>query len=297
MGYELKRVALDFSWPHEKVWSGYKNPHQANMTDCPHCGGTAHALVARHLKDLWYGRTPFRPEDRGSAPFTPCTPAILQLARANVEAAPGYYGKDDAAVAREAQRLCALYNGSWSHHLNELDVAALLAEDRLWALTRPRLPDGGWGPRDPAYVPTPAEVNAWSLSGLGHDSFNAWICIQAECARLAVPFYCEHCEGEGSIWDSAEAKNRYETWVRTDPPAGAGYQLWETVTEGSPVSPVFATPEALAQWLASNSEAAMSAEGWLKFIEEEGSAPTLVVVGDAVMPGVQAVAARVGPQV
>lgn len=33
-----------------------------------------------------------------------------------------------------------------------------------------------------------------------------------------------------------------------DPPTGLGYQLWETTTEGSPQSPVFATLDALATW-------------------------------------------------
>lgn len=34
--------------------------------------------------------------------------------------------------------------------------------------------------------------------------------------------------------------------------SGDGYQLWETCTEGSPISPVFATMEELAGWCAVN---------------------------------------------
>ena len=34
-----------------------------------------------------------------------------------------------------------------------------------------------------------------------------------------------------------------------DPPAGEGWQVWENVSEGSPVSPVFATKEALIEHL------------------------------------------------
>lgn len=37
-----------------------------------------------------------------------------------------------------------------------------------------------------------------------------------------------------------------------DPPKGEGFQLWETITEGSPLSPVFDTPEELTKWLADN---------------------------------------------
>jgi len=38
--------------------------------------------------------------------------------------------------------------------------------------------------------------------------------------------------------------------TKIDPPTGDGWQLWETVSEGSPCSPVFATAEELAQHLA-----------------------------------------------
>ena len=38
-------------------------------------------------------------------------------------------------------------------------------------------------------------------------------------------------------------------WPMAEPPTGDGYQIWETV-KGSPISPVFATPEELAQHMA-----------------------------------------------
>ena len=42
-----------------------------------------------------------------------------------------------------------------------------------------------------------------------------------------------------------------QSWpdCRIPPPTGEGWQLWENVTEGSAVSPVFATAEELAEWL------------------------------------------------
>lgn len=36
------------------------------------------------------------------------------------------------------------------------------------------------------------------------------------------------------------------------PPKGEGYQLWETTSEGSPVSPVFETLDELCEWCESN---------------------------------------------
>lgn len=36
------------------------------------------------------------------------------------------------------------------------------------------------------------------------------------------------------------------------PPEGDGYQLWETTSEGSPVSPVFGTLDELCEWCETN---------------------------------------------
>lgn len=36
------------------------------------------------------------------------------------------------------------------------------------------------------------------------------------------------------------------------PPTGDGYQLWETTTEGSPISPVFVTLDELCEWCEEN---------------------------------------------
>ncbi len=37
-----------------------------------------------------------------------------------------------------------------------------------------------------------------------------------------------------------------------EPPEGEGYQLWETTSEGSPVSPVFKTLDELCEWCEKN---------------------------------------------
>ena len=43
-----------------------------------------------------------------------------------------------------------------------------------------------------------------------------------------------------------------EQWEPTDPPTGDGWQLWQSVSEGGPVSPVFAEREGLVAWLMSD---------------------------------------------
>lgn len=53
-----------------------------------------------------------------------------------------------------------------------------------------------------------------------------------------------------------------------EPPTGEGFQLWETTTEGSPQSPVFASVEELADWCEGNAttfaSCKVSREQWLK---------------------------------
>lgn len=60
---------------------------------------------------------------------------------------------------------------------------------------------------------------------------------------------CEVCDGQGTLEDYPGQRAEAEAWERSDPDEGEGWQLWETVSEGSPVSPVFPDAEGLAKWL------------------------------------------------
>lgn len=109
---------------------------------------------------------------------------------------------------------------------------------------------------------------------------------------------CLRCKGEGSLWDSHSNKVRAERWRRKEPPKGVGYQLWETVSEGSPISPVFAKPEELADWLASPAyersvDQGTTREQWLRFINGPGWAPSMMSSpATGLVTGVQAVAGK-----
>lgn len=208
----------------------------------------------------------------------PSHPAIVAQAERNVLYSPEYYRGHDA-VEREAHRLAKHYNGCWCHHLNALDVAALVKDGRLVDFTHTFTRESGWVPRDPPVIPTPEQVNAWSLTGMAHDSLNQWVVVRAECERLGVKAMCTACAGSGSVWESPEAKAKAEAWKPVEPPAGEGYQIWETVSEGAPISPVFDTPEELARYMhlvgrppgAADSN---TYEAWPAFILGPGWAPT-----------------------
>lgn len=277
MGRQVRRVPLDFDWPTGKVWDGYLMPDHLHGLPCPACDGTGYSPHARHLQDLWYGYIPFDPASNGSTPLAADTPAVRAFAERNVQHSPSYYGTSEQAVQREAQRLADLWNGQWSHHLNADDVAALLAGDRLWDLTKMWKTGDGWQPKDPPVVPTPEQVNEWSLRGFGHDSINQSVVVRARCEREGVGLLCADCAGEATLWRDDAHKTAYEAWQPVDPPEGEGWQLWETTSEGSPMSPVFATADGLAQWMADP----VRGRDWLplsaaqRFVEE-GWAPTFV---------------------
>lgn len=57
------------------------------------------------------------------------------------------------------------------------------------------------------------------------------------------------------------------------PPKGEGYQLWETTSEGSPVSPVFATLDTLCEWCEGNAtvfaDHKATRDQWKKMLEAD----------------------------
>lgn len=59
---------------------------------------------------------------------------------------------------------------------------------------------------------------------------------------------CRVCSGRGHV-ATREQEAEHDAWQPTDPPVGEGWQLWETVSEGSPLSPVFPDDAGLIGWL------------------------------------------------
>lgn len=89
----------------------------------------------------------------------------------------------------------------------------------------------------------------------------------------------------GKIWKGYlddvkynEETDEYEGYY--DPPKGEGYQIWETTSEGSPLTPVFENPKYLARyceihkvsWLGSYTS---TYDKWLAFITGKGWRPTI----------------------
>lgn len=125
-----------------------------------------------------------------------------------------------------------------------------------------------------------------------------------------VPAYWQHPADEKGafipLFDGAQYKHDIENWEEDEVPKRSDYMpLWteveathlmmyETCSEGTPISPAFETPEELARWLADNGASAFGSmtapyEAWLK-VAKGGFAPSAVIVNGALRSGVEAMA-------
>ncbi|MDE2099689.1 MAG: hypothetical protein KGL39_20720 [Patescibacteria group bacterium] len=160
------------------------------------------------------------------------------------------------------------------HALVQLIMIA--GEDSLRGRKHPWLQNAGLCPVEP---PTPdmAELTS-GLAGrepspLGHDSCDNW---RAEAKIIAaagldpkVWGICPTCEGDAI--DPA-FKAAYEAWQAYEPPTGDGYQLWDTTGDGSPITPVFASLDALCKYASVNcttfADYKASAAEWRRMLSE-----------------------------
>jgi hypothetical protein len=107
---------------------------------------------------------------------------------------------------------------------------------------------------------------------------------------------CEKCRHFSRLANLEMTDYDCPTILALDVPKGDGWQIWETVSEGSAITPVFATPEELAKWCVENNNgrynlagpgAKPDYDGWLRFIAA-GWAPSFVMTGGKLMSGVEA---------
>ena len=212
MGREIKRVPLDFDWPLGKRWEGFLNPHSSALEECDvcHCRGTSPAY--QELVNLWH---------YGNRMGLPIGDWKNKARRVNLTQEEVNYLVDQGG----------LYDLAWE-----------------WVKGEGRKPV--LNPNGSRYYPDAAEVSA-----AAHKSFfilmgsDEYIMCRHWLDEAGEPLLCAACAGEGRFFRTRKAQKLYDSWEETPIPEGDGWQVWETVSEGSPVSPVFATPEELIEYL------------------------------------------------
>ena len=276
MGREVRRVPLDFDWPIKKTWDGFLNHHYDKMSECPACGGTGSNEVGRFLSDAWYHHS----AEGLFGNFFGDNILSVWLRERYERAGWSASVCDNIEMAKRFGFTSLTH---WSDKLAQEEVDALISDGRLRDLTHTWTADDGWQPKEGVRNPTPDDVAVWASGGMGHDAINQWICVKARAKRFGVEnTQCEECAGSGEFWANEEDRVTAEAWERTPPPKGDGWQMWETTSDGSPISPVFATPEELATWLADTRASSFGPitndyDTWLKMIVGSGWAPSAVL--------------------
>jgi len=169
----------------------------------------------------------------------------------------------------------------WCYNITQHEVDALIEHNCLKDFTHMWTREDGWKKIEPPPKITAEQVNEWSQRSTSlFSGADQYVCVRARAEREGVWGLCETCKGDGNVWTKKGAKEAYELWEPEEPPAGEGWQIWETVSEGSPISPVFDTPEKLARWLADTGASAFgyetaTYEQWMCMIDA-GWVPTAV---------------------
>jgi len=110
-------------------------------------------------------------------------------------------------------------------------------------------------------------------SMIGYDGCDKWSATKKIIKVAGLPKtwgICPECKGNGIPKDKFK---KYDTWKETEPPKGKGFQLWETTSEGSPQSPVFATLDELCVWASINAstfaDCKATAKEWKKMLGKD----------------------------
>lgn len=180
----------------------------------------------------------------------------------------------------------------WHDKITQAEVDHLLSRGRLRSLVRNNDGTSTWE----SLPLSAADVNAAQDGGHGHDSVNQSILFQYRCERLGIDVNCSTCGGKASV-GTPEQFAAIEEWEPTDPPTGDGWQVWEDVSAGSPISPVFRSRDGVVTWLTSPDGFGTAWGLTLPYAEAEalvdagGSCGSTAIVDGVVLDGNRAVAA------
>lgn len=237
MSREVRRVPLDFDWPHNKVWDGYLMPESLKSDPCDACRSTG---------------------------TTPARQWVDQIAR-----------------------LLLMLDEDLNQQQRDRPMHPYLRDTgtRAWSVR----PSGDIAEFGTGLAGRPA-------SFMGHDAVDGWRAtekvIRAAGLDPGTWGKCLSCDGLGYSDKYPGQSVDAEAWECTEPPTGEGWQLWETVSEGSPISPVFAEKTGLVDWLCSDAyrigiSTPMEREQAERFVDA-GWAPSMVFsTATGLIPGEQ----------
>ena len=165
-----------------------------------------------------------------------------------------------------------LHGESWREHDEAWEGEFRLYKQGLWLLpdhdSHTGNPSNWWG--------------AYRIEMLPKEETEAWESMAA-CADWDERMRARFAEWHGEKGEPTDYMPDWPAEERTH------YQMYETCSEGTPISPVMETPEALAQWLADNEASAFgsmtaSYESWLAVVHQ-GCPIGFVIEGSKITSG------------
>lgn len=251
MSNEVRRVPLEFDWPLNKVWSGYIRPTELEGERCGACDGSGQTHFGWWLQKFSYAMGMLAEDVREQERGKPMHPWLSQF--------PHPHGHWEYPVAGDPQ------SGPGRFVIDRPSADALDFFAALMGIDKEQITGSLFG-RSPQYV-----VMTKLLEVTGAD------------------VSCKACEGHGSTEKYHGQRAEADAWVPTGPPEGEGWQLWENVSDGSPISPVLPTADDLAGWMSdpARGDRWVPMEAARKFIDV-GWAPTGVATPrDGAVSGVE----------
>ena len=288
MSRDVRRVPLDFDYPLGGTWQPYQRPASLALPKCPTCHGTGSNAAYEWLYQLMYrlGMAAHdvlvdQPRGKPMHPWLVEGPNLptFRVTRPVTDA-------ERIAAQQEIERSEAL--GEAAHHLLysavEPGSTTLIGYDVV-------RPDEALAELVIALSGEPRDRLASPFSG-GSTTAYAMANAVAAVAGLDPETWhkCRACNGEGNV-GTVEQRAAADAWEPTEPPTGEGWQLWQTVSEGGPISPVFSTPEELVTWLVEEYPHTkyghpMNRAQAEAFVDVGSSAGSFVQVGDGpLIPG------------
>lgn len=274
MGREVRRVPLDFDWPLKKTWKGFVNPHfkRCEAKDC-HGGETTAAAwvsaLAHFIAMLGEeaARAPHADELRRRGQIYP-HPYLTSWGPAPYEQTPAELCEALEAAGEDSERRRRVYVEYRRRHPPKLLPLSEGLVDFVSGLAGRRIGPG------PFNGNPEVEIFYALLKAAGIKKRSGW----------------EQCDACGGTGIDASVREAYEAWEPEEPPSGPGWQLWETVSEGSPISPVFATREEFVHHIAQSGYTRAAADAFVT----SGWAPSGVIEDGVVRDGIASCEPKAG---
>lgn len=215
MSREVRRVPVDFDWELKKVWSGYLMPDNFRETPCADCYSS------------------------GS------TPAMQWIERIGLMLDQLVQDVDDNAAGKEMHPWLAL------DQYPPVDRNKELSRQGMWVNYEVVRPTAHIFEFVQALMAGDEDGRAFNRGLMAQNRYGITRGLLRKAGLPEKWGWCKTCDGHGSVEAYEGQRAEAEKWEAAEPPKGEGWQLWETVSEGSPVTPVFATREGLVDHLCS----------------------------------------------